>query len=360
MFILDSHCDTPTQLVRFRDNGIEYEKGHVDHLKLRKGGVDGSFFALYIPASLAENEAFILYQKLLASVKDYVTSQGDSLALATSAEEAFANQAAGKTSIFLGLENASPIGTQLHRLDDLYDQGIRYITLCHTANNEVCDSCATEQKRWKGLSPFGKEVVSRMNELGILVDVSHISDEAFFDVLEISSVPVVATHSCCRSLSDHPRNMTDEMIIKLAEKGGVIQINFYPVFLDSSWGKKKEVAELMDKADLIEEEFKKDLTSTEKRQALYDVMDELCTLDRPGVKEVVDHIDHAVRLVGDEHVGLGSDFDGIPVPPKGLEDVSMFSEVLKEMRKRGYSEDSIEKIAGKNFLRVLSQVKSSK
>jgi membrane dipeptidase len=360
MFVLDSHCDTPTQLVRFRDNGIEYKKGHVDYLKLKKGGVDGSFFALYIPASLAEDEAFTLYQKLHSSVKDYVTSHSDSLAFATSSEDALANQAAGKTSIFLGLENASPLGRQLSRLDDFYNQGIRYITLCHTANNEVCDSCATAEKRWKGLSPFGREVIARMNELGILVDVSHISDEAFFDVLETSSAPVAATHSCCRALSDHSRNMTDEMIMKLAEKGGVIQINFYPVFLDSSWGKRKEVAELMDKADLVEEEFKKDLISSEKRQALYDVMDELCSLDRPGVKEVVDHIDHAVRLVGDDHVGLGSDFDGIAVPPKGLEDVSMFSEVLDEMRKRGYSEASIEKIAGKNFLRVLSQAKSYK
>jgi membrane dipeptidase len=192
------------------------------------------------------------------------------------------------------------------------------MTLCHSRDNQICDSCAGG-KTWGGLSPFGKDVVAEMNRLGMLVDVSHISDETFWDVLECSSKPVVATHSCCRSLCGHPRNMTDDMIKALAAKGGVIQINFYPVFL--------------------QEDYELDSPSS--------VL--------PSFTRIVDHIDHVVELVGIDHVGIGSDFDGIEVAPDGLEDISKMSVLFEELRRRGYSESDLTKLASGNFFNVLSR-----
>ena len=212
------------------------------------------------------------------------------------------------------MENGSPIGKSIDRVKMLYDKGIRYITLCHSRDNEICDSCATLVKRWGGLSPFGQKVVAEMNRLGMLIDVSHVSDETFYDVLKYSSKPVVATHSCCRTLCNHPRNMTDDMIRALAAAGGVIQINFYPYFLDSSY---KEGG------------------------------------DRPSYTMIADHIDHVVGLVGVDHVGIGSDFDGIEVTPDGMENISMVPKLLDELRRRGYSEADLAKIASGNFFRIL-------
>ena len=191
------------------------------------------------------------------------------------------------------------------------------MTLCHTRDNQICDSCASDVKTWHGLSPFGREVIAEMNRIGMLVDVSHISDEAFYDVLKYSTRPVVASHSCCRALAGHQRNMTDDMIRALADKGGVIQVNFYPVFLDGSF--------------------------TEPYPE-----------NRPSYRMIADHIDHVVKIAGIDHVGIGTDFDGIDFTPEGLEDISMMPVLFNELRERGYSEDDLEKIASRNFFSVFS------
>ncbi len=315
MFVLDSHCDTPSQIFRMNlDLSKDNLNTHVDFPKLKRGGVDGAFFALYIPAEMDNDPdaAFEYAKQLYSGVVRSVEENPAYASLAVSESQALANKVNGKFSVFLGLENGSPIGTSLERLNWFHKAGIRYVTLCHTGNNLICDSCATEQKRWNGLSQFGREVVSEMNRLGILVDVSHISDKAFYDVLDCSSRPVVATHSCCRALADHPRNMTDDMIRALASAGGVIQINFYPVFLDSDYGK---------------------------------VM--------PSYTRIADHIDHVANLVGIDHVGLGSDYDGIEITPAGMEDISKFHMIMAELRFRGYSEADLAKIASGNFFRIL-------
>jgi membrane dipeptidase len=189
----------------------------------------------------------------------------------------------------------------------------------------------------------------------MLIDVSHISDDSFYDVIRHSSKPVVATHSCCRALASHPRNMTDDMIRVLAEAGGVIQINFYPFFLDDSFRTVYDASGLAEK-EHIEAEFIKDPADEQKRQSWNQVQDEIQSLQRPSYKRIVDHIDHVVSLVGIDHVGLGSDFDGIEVTPEGMEDISKFSLVFDEMRRRGYTEEDIEKVAGGNFFRVFDQV----
>lgn len=356
MFVLDTHCDTPSQILRLRDLSKDNDYAHVDYPKLKRGGVDGVFFALYIPAALDSDpdKAFEYAGRLLEGVEDSVRDRND-VAFARNAAEAYANKSESKLSVFLGLENGSPLGEDLNRLKWFSDKGIRYITLCHSADNQICDSCASPVGRWGGLSPFGRELVAEMNRLGILVDVSHISDDSFFDVIECSARPVVATHSCCRALSAHPRNMTDEMIRVLADAGGVIQINFYPLFLDAGFARILNRSGIMERGERIENEFIADPGNPVRRKAWNRIQDELIALKRPSYKLIVDHIDHVVNLAGIDHVGIGSDFDGIEITPEGLEDISLMPVIFDEMRKRGYTEADICKVAGANFFRVLNQ-----
>lgn len=352
MFLLDSHCDTPSQILRLRDLAVDNDHAHVDFPKLRRGGVDGAFFALYTPASLSETEAYVYASKLLNGVQRVLKFHKDKARLATCRAEAYSNKDAGLFSVFLGLENGAAIGAHLDRLYEFYDAGVRYVTLCHSRDNQICDSCA-QGGTWHGLSPFGKELVRHMNRMGMLVDVSHISDHSFYDVLAASSRPVVATHSCCRALADHPRNMTDEMIRELAAAGGVIQINFYPVFLDSGFKAVLDASGIMEEGERIEAEFIADPSNIVKRAAWNRVQDQLNALARPSYTRIADHIDHAVSLVGIDHVGIGSDYDGIEVTPEGMEDISRMPLLFDELRSRGYSESDLSKIASENFFRVL-------
>lgn len=354
MFVLDSHCDTPSQILRLRDISIDNPYAHVDIPKLRRGGVDGVFFALYVPAAMdADPSAARAYAyRMLDGVQNALENNPDAV-ITTSVPQALDNKSKGLLSVFIGLENGAAIGESLDELRRFYEAGVRYVTLCHSGNNQICDSCAPKLKRWNGLSPFGKEVVAEMNRLGMLIDVSHISDDAFYDVIRLSSKPVVATHSCCRALADHPRNLTDDMIRKIADKGGVIQVNFYPVFLDSDFRTVLNDSGIMERGEPIESEFIADPSDLQKRAAWNAVQDELSALERPSYKKIVDHIDHIVGLVGIDYVGLGSDFDGIEVAPDGMEDISRFYLVFDEMRSRGYSESDIEKVASGNFFRVM-------
>jgi membrane dipeptidase len=358
MFVLDSHCDTPSQILRLRDLSLDNELAQVDFPKLSKGNVDGAFFALYIPVNMDIDQAREYMFRLIEGVRKTLEENADKASLTVSEVQAFENKSKSIFSIFLGLENASPLGVNeesFELLHELYKAGVRYITLCHSRNNQICDSCASSTPKWGGLSPFGKRLVAEMNRIGILVDVSHISDSAFYDVLACSTKPVVATHSSCRALAGHPRNMTDDMIRELAARGGVIQINFYPVFLDSQFAARLSDSGIADRGEKIEGEFIANPSDTSKRLAWNAVQRELLALDRPSYKLIADHIDHAVSLVGVDHVGLGSDFDGIEVTPEGMEDVSMMPKLFDELRERGYSEEDLAKIAGGNFFRVLRQ-----
>ena len=358
MFVLDSHCDTPSQILRLRDLSLDNDHAHVDFPKLSRGGVDGAFFALYVPASLECEQAYEYACRLMNCVNMTLAENPDKARLTVDGDQAAANKEAGLFSVFMGLENGSPIGDSVDRLRYFYDAGVRYVTLCHSADNQICDSCASKHKKWGGLSSFGREVVAEMNRLGMLIDVSHISDDSFWDVLKYSKAPVAATHSCCRALAGHPRNMTDDMIRALADAGGVIQINFYPLFIDGDFADVLHASGIMEKGEAIESQFIKDPSDPKKRAAWNAVQDELMALPRPSYRRIVDHIDHAVAVAGIDHVGIGSDFDGIEVTPDGLEDISGMHLIFDEMRHRGYSEEDIEKVAGGNFLRLLNDVSS--
>lgn len=359
MFVLDSHCDTPSAIFRGRDIILDNPYAHVDFPKLLRGGVDGVFFALYVPASLDHDPqaAYNYAMRLLSGVKSAIWKCSEIAEFVTDCTTALKNKNLRRLSVFLGLENGSPLspqGSWKNVLSEFYAAGVRYMTLCHSAHNEICDSCAPASQRWNGLSPFGREVVEEMNRLGMIVDVSHISDAAFYDVLKCTSKPVVATHSCCRALADHPRNMTDDMIKALAANGGVIQINFYPLFLDGNFKNILERSGIPERGEVIEAEYIADPYNPEKKAAWNRILDELHALDRPSYTLIADHIDHVVSLVGIDHVGLGSDFDGIEVTPAGLDDISCMPLIFEELRSRGYSEADLCKIASGNFFRVLS------
>ena len=356
MFVLDSHCDTPTMMMRGRDIGKNNERGHVDLPKLKAGGVDASFFALYTSPDMTPDASTRHALEMIGRVYDQVAAHPDLATLALSPSDALDNKAKGLISIFMGMENGAPIQKSLSLLRVFFRLGVRYMTLTHNSDNEIADSAAIG-KRWHGLSPFGREVVAEMNRLGMIIDIAHASDETFYDVIKYSKAPIVSTHSCCRALAHHRRNMSDEMLRALAGKGGVIQINFYPVFLSDAFAKTLSDSGLEAKS-WTEQDWISDPLNPAKEAAWNAVQDEMAALPRPSYKDVVDHIDHAVKVAGIDSVGIGSDFDGIEVTPVGLENVSKIRVIFDEMSRRGYTDEQIEKVAGKNFLRVFNEVTS--
>ncbi len=315
--IIDSHVDTPSQLMRSLNPGIDNPKAQVDFPKMKAGGVEGAFFALYTAPEMESDAATRYALEMLSATYDACEANEDYAALAFSPDDVAENQKKGLISVFMGMENAAPIQESLSLLRTFYRLGVSYMTLTHNGDNAVADSAA-EGKRWGGLSPFGREVVAEMNAMGMMIDLSHASDQTFWDVIKLSKAPVIATHSSCRALCSHRRNLTDEMLKALGEKDGYVGINFYPFFLSDQYEEGKPW--------------------------------------RPGVKEIVDHIDHAVSLAGIDHVGIGSDFDGIEVTPEGVENISQIGVVLDEMRRRGYSESDILKVSGQNLLDVFARI----
>ena len=314
MIVLDSHCDAPTMLADGADFGSYVEGGQVDYSRMQKGGVDASFFAIYTSNERSGESAALRALEMIAHLYDSLEENRDIVSLATTVDDIIKNKELGKISILLGMENGLPIQKDLSLLRLFYRMGVRYLTLTHNGDNEICDSAASPDGKWGGLSPFGIKVVSLMNQLGMMIDVSHISDAAFYDVIKYSSKPPIASHSCCRELCGHRRNMSDDMIRAIAQKGGVIQVNFYPPFLSDNYENEE-------------------ITSA----------------------TVANHIDHIVSLVGIDYVGIGTDFDGIEMTPNDLKDVSQLPNLFEELRKRGYSEEDIEKISGANFLRVMRE-----
>ena len=357
MFLFDSHCDTPSQIYRGRDVCLDNPYAHVDFPKMKRGGVGAAFFALYTPAELSQPDAAMYALRMISGVRDAVRRSSDAVRLGFFPSEVPRNQEEGKITLFLGMENAAPFGESLAQLRWFARMGVRYVTLTHNGDNAVADSAAVG-RRWGGLSPFGRQAVREMNRLGVMVDLSHASDKAFWDCLEVSETSVIASHSCCRALCGHRRNLTDEMLQALGEKGGYVGINLYPAFLRDDFGKDPEDAALLDEADRVEAAFIRNPSDPEAKAAWDRMQDRLRTIWRPDVGDVVDHIDHAVRLAGIDHVGIGTDFDGITVPPEGLESIADVQKIFEEMRRRGYGENAISQVAGGNLRRIFDDIVS--
>lgn len=363
VIITDGHIDVPYRLRHFYNEGEPMpdlsqrtEEGDFDYVRAKEGGLNAPFMSIYIPARYQKTGgAKEIADSLINSVIDITNTFPDKFALANTPAEVEKNFETGKISMPMGMENGAPIEDNLDNVNYFHERGIRYITLTHSKDNLICDSSYDTTRTWNGLSEFGRQVVQRMNEVGIMIDVSHISDSTFYQVMALSKAPVIASHSSCRNFTPgFERNMSDEMIKLLGEKGGVIQINFGSSFLDGEVVKLNKA----NRGKLDSLLISKSLTRTDS--AAISIIEEF-TLQHPKqystVEKVADHIDHVVTLAGIDHVGIGSDYDGVGDSlPTGLKDVSQYPNLIYELLKRGYSREDIEKICHKNVWRVWNEV----
>jgi len=349
---VDSHIDSLQRvLVMGEDLGRRWKVGHVDFPRLRAGGVRAPFFALWVPVYFEGAEAIRRTLDLRDAMQWLLEKHSDQIELATSASDIRRIVRANKIAAFLTLEGGHTIADDLRVLRMYYQLGIRSMTLTHSRNNSWADS-ATDEPKHNGLTEFGRNVVNEMNRLGMLVDLSHVSDKAFFDAIEVSTKPVIISHSSIRALSNVPRNVTDEMLWALAKNGGVIGISFGEGFVNPN------------DAEVLRSDIKAETTATSlSGRALDDfAAGEVRRLFGTRVKvvasieDVADHIDHAVRIAGINHVGIGSDFDGVSGPPNGLEDISKMPALVDVLSKRGYGKRDLKMILGENFLRVIREV----
>lgn len=356
--VFDGHVDTPQRLLFERlDLGNRAPEGCVDIPRMREGNVGAIFFALWVPVEITGDPATRRAMDLLDAVLEQVHLHGNDSALATTPADIRSAHEAGKIAILLGVEGGHAINSSLAVLRDFFERGVRYMTLTHNAAIEWADS-SNDAPKHNGLTDFGRQVIREMNRLGMIVDISHVSDRTFFDVIETSQAPVIASHSCCRSISDAPRNLTDEMIKSLAAHGGVIHIAFHLSFLSQEYLAKARAleAEISAWGKSFDAKFPGDTARVQiaYQKAIVQAIAE-GKLPAIGWNKILDHIDHAASLVGPDHVGLGSDFDGAYMPV-GMEDVAHLPSITEGLLRRGYSEIDIRKILGENTLRVMTGV----
>ena len=357
--IADTHIDIPYRLEeRWEDISEATEFGDFDYPRARAGGLDAAFMSIYIPAELeAKGEATALADKLIDMVEGIAAVHPGHFALAPSVDDVLTNFAAGRISLPMGMENGAPIAGSLDNLRHFYDRGIRYITLTHSKSNHISDSSYDENRQWFGLSEFGKSLIPAMNDIGIMIDVSHISDVAFYQVLEISRAPVIASHSSARHFTpDWERNMSDDMIGRLAKAGGVVQINFGSGFISKAARLAGDAERDARKAYFEEQGLEDTTENSDAFRATYRAEHAYpyATLD-----QVLDVFDHVMGIAGIDHVGIGSDYDGVGDSlPEGLKDVSAYPNLIAGLLGRGYAEDDVRKILSGNILRVWSEVEA--
>lgn len=363
IFTIDSHTDTPMHL----DGDFDLSKkndinkgSRVDFPRMKEGGLDAAFFAVFLNQNALTEKGFESSKKEALSVFDSlrkaIKNNYKFAEIALSPEDGYRIEKSGKRAIYIGVENGYPIGEDISNVKLFYDLGARYITLVHTRNNQICAS-STDKKGEKdyGLTEFGKQVVYEMNRLGIMVDISHASDKSFYDVLKISKTPVIASHSCARAICDHPRNLSDDMLKALAKNGGVIQMCILSSYVnpDEKNPARDEAYSALTKKygsfNNLDEETRK-----QARKEWYELSQKF-PMKLANVKDVVNHIDHIVKIAGIDHVGIGSDFDGGGAV-NGCLDVSEMKNITIELVKRGYNEEQIRKIWGGNLMRVMSEV----
>jgi membrane dipeptidase len=361
---VDTHCDTPMAIL---DDNFDIGKrnnppqSRVDFPRMTEGGLDAIFFAAFTGQRERTPEnieiAYKMANQMIDATYEVCQKYNNMAEVAINSKDALRLEKQGKRAIYIGMENGFPLGTDIKRVKEFYDRGVRYITLCHSSNNDICDS-STDRKgpEHNGLSEFGNEVVKEMNDLGMMIDVSHISDKAFYDVIKLSKAPVIASHSSVRTIAHHNRNMTDDMIKALAKNGGVIQICLLDVYIKDPdtttvrYQKEKELNHIYEtRYESMTDDEKKKLR--EEWRSMRDNYPNVL----PTVADCVDHIDYVKNLVGIDYVGIGSDFDG-GGGVDGCADVSEFPNITAEMIERGYTEEEISKVWGENFFRVFKQV----
>jgi membrane dipeptidase len=356
--IIDTHADTPQAML---EEGYDLASPTTSNMvsipKMRAGHLGAEFFSIWVDVDWPKQDLIHRALDLIDVTNQQVAKHSDVLGLAGTADDIERLHREGKIAVLLGVEGGHEIQGDLRVLNIFYRLGVRYMTLTHTKNDELGDSSG-DKPQLNGLSPLGKQAVARMNRLGMMVDISHVSDATFYAALAVSKAPLLASHSSCRALCQAPRNMTDDMIRALARNGGVMDINFYSGFLDNAYRDAFTKIEKQVDGQIAEARARK---AKEGKRLSYPEevrIEQQLTRDLPAPSYTViaDHIDHAVKVGGIDHVGLGSDFDGIDTPPRGMEDVARIPALVRELARRGYSEEDLEKILGGNVLRVMRQV----
>lgn len=346
--VLDTHIDVTPKLQTDWKFGEEHSTGHIDLPRMRRGGLNGLFFSIYMSGTVTGPKAVNDALERIAAVHKLAEDMPQQVALCLTADDVRNAHKQGKIAGLMGMEGGHMINNSLPILRMYADLGIRYLTLTHSVNTDWADSSGDQPKN-NGLTDFGKQVVAELNRLGVMVDISHVADKTFWDALAVSKAPMIASHSSCRAVSGHSRNMTDDMIKALAAKGGVIQINYLDSFIDPA------LFEYTQKAQSLNRELMQKYPGRENAQKR---REETARAFGPAPKasweRIIDHIDHAVNLVGADHVGLGSDFDGGSMPV-GMEDVSHLPKITDALLRKGYSEGDIRKILGENTIRLLAE-----
>ncbi len=365
---VDSHIDWPINQIlnpefdpTIRHDSEDLKGGQWDLVRMQEGGLDAVFMSIYTRQK-ERTEAGHLQAKqqalqMIQLTKNLIKNNTEKIELALNPEDAYRLEKAGKQAIFMGMENGYPLGKDLKNVELFYDRGIRYITLTHTLNNELGDSSTDEKQEWNGLSPFGKQVIQEMNRLGIMIDISHVHDHTFWDVIQLTRAPIIASHSSARAIHEHPRNLSDEMLKAIQKNGGVVQVcilDDYIKELEQTPERKAAIQELEKEWETLKSGETKP-EDIQKLIAKKKAIDQQFPKNQPTVEDVVDHIDHFVKVMGIDHVGIGSDFDG-GGGVQGLKDVSEFPNLTQELLARGYTKAEISKIWGGNLMRVLAEV----
>jgi len=358
--VVDMHTDVLLQVLRGADISKKLDYGHVDLVRLKEGGVDVQFFVLWPNPNYSRPDAmFEQTYSLLDRLNSVIAENGDKVSLARSPDDIKRITNENKIAACIGIEGGTAIENSLENLQTFFDQGVRYMGLTWEDSPDWATSAKDEYKELitdrAGLTEFGRDVVKKMNQLGMMVDVSHAGEQTLWDVIETATKPVIASHSCAYNLRWHYRNLKDEQIKAVAENGGVIFINFYPVYLDYEFTRNHDqtLAIYKSEMDSIKKIYGTDRLGFRKyRTSFYR---EKAEPYLPDLGIIVDHMDAIIKLVGDDHVGLGSDFDGISITPKGIEHAGKMANLTKEMMERGYSEERIKKILGGNFMRVFNE-----
>jgi membrane dipeptidase len=360
--LTDTHIDVPYRLEHSWEDVTNASGGEFDYPRAKQGGLNLPFMSIYTPAEMEKEDgdaskSYQLANRLIDTVEAIVARAPDKFMLVHSVADAQQTVQSGRIGLALGMENGSPINNKLENIQYFADRGISYITLSHGLSNHITDSSYDDNHRWKGLSPFGKEVVAEMNRVGVMIDVSHVSDDAFYQVIELSKVPVIASHSSPRHFTPGwERNMSDDMIRALAKNGGVIQINFGSTFLTQKARDWYETLRERRTAYLEENGLSEHSPEKYKFDKNYrnDYPFPFATMD-----DLMANFEHVIELVGAEHVGIGSDFDGVGDSlPEGMKDVSYYPGLIEEFLKREYPLDTIRAIMGGNLLRVWSEVEA--
>ncbi|CUU00511.1 membrane dipeptidase [Candidatus Thermokryptus mobilis] len=357
--VADTHNDVLLRAMEGEDISVETKRGHSDLVRLKKGGVDIQVFAVWVDPVAFEKNPFKRAKDMIDTLYSIARRNADKIDVVRNSAELEKALSEGKICAVIGVEGGHAIENSIEKLEELYKLGVRYLGLTWNNSTDWASSAfdeTTNPNKVVGLSEFGKKVVEKMNELGIIVDVSHLGEKAFWDVVKITKKPIIASHSSVYKLCPHYRNLKDEQIKAIAQTGGVVFVNFYAEYIDSTFNTKRKRLEEKYKAqfDSVRALYEHDQNAYRqaRRQLMLKIAEEL----RPPLDVLIDHIDYIVKLVGVDHVGLGSDFDGISVTPLEMDDVTFLPNITRKLFERGYSPEDVKKILGGNFLRVFKQV----